>query len=239
MPRVASYFKGKVWWNTRGGGFTSNYNLNGSTASQCLTQLQTIARLEAYCHDGGTRCANIVMSLEQAPGSNPPDGIEIPHGQQATTFNMLAYPGYTAAETVPVTASDPSLGIFWKLDTSVGYQDRRLLRGIRSTWIQNNQLIFGPITPLPAGGANLAIYSNSSSETPYAALQNYFSYVRDNTQYVAKGFSPPDVFSVLPFVAGYVAPPALPGPDFQVQRISRRTIGLAWPPVAGKKRAYA
>lgn len=234
VTQANSYFSGKIWINCKGGGFTETYNL--ATQDPLVAQLvvKNIAKLRMYVTERYSRVANAIVSVEQQVGNNPADAINLPHDQFFKPILMTAQLPALAAETVPATAADPAIGIFWKLDTGIGFVEKRILRAIRSTWIVDNKLIVTGVTPLALNGASTATVT---SIDPGVALQNYFSYVRDNTVYVQKTPNGTTKFNLITFSAGYLTPGL--GPDWSVVRISRRPVGYAWPKVAGRQPSFS
>ena len=69
---------------------------------------------------------------------------------------------------------------------------------------------------------------------PAGLVQNFLSYVRDNTCYVQASTDPVNVFNLQAYAAGYILPTPF-GPDWQLKGTSRRRLGAGWPKRRGRK----
>jgi hypothetical protein len=236
---VNSYFSGKVSLNCQGGGYTEVYNLLTTDAAEAQQQMGAICKLREAVMEGGTRIANCVVSVVQPAGTNPADGITIPHSNFLGPSLMNAQLPLLAAETVPGGTAYPAVGLFWKLDTGIGSQEGRLLRSIRNSWIVNNRLVVSGVLPLgatlPATATVLA--TSYAAVDPGVALSNYFSYVRNVTCFIKKTPTLTTKFTKTTFAAQFVTPGN--GPDWKYIRISSKNVGLAWPQVAGRQASWA
>lgn len=238
---VDSFLRGRVWINCDGGGYEHVYDMLASTFTQAATDLTMIIKALSMVLEGNSYVADAVLSSVGGIA----DGYQIGRASDRVPVNLIQS-GTLGTETSPGVAQDPSKGIRWRLDTGLGLVTTRLLRSIRSGWIQGNILLQGVSNPSNAGaaigvGTSPVAYAGylQVGTAPYNAadcLSNYFSIVRDKTaRYVKNPAAPPAYLQY-----GYLASNGTPGnPDWSVLGTGRRTIGKGWPQVRGRERKFA
>jgi hypothetical protein len=245
LSQVPSYYRIKANINAPKGGMTVTFNLNGTAIASPQDAFKAAQALLYYQGMVAARNCNIVnavISQEVPGGSNTPDGIRI---------NPLYYQNPTP-EYDPITfaveepsveaAVKPSDGLAFEFDTGLGYVEKRLIRCIRGSWIENDDLVFPLPAPLAPALAQAAVFPGGvftplvGTQRPDVMLNSYLCQIRDVCALYLKQIIPA-VGPPTPSAAKYQMGVFTNG--FNLIGLGNRALGRAWPRVAGRKPVLA
>ncbi len=175
---MLDYHIGKLYIEAETTAWVETYPMNTiADVSVARTNLQTIATKRSRILARGHKIVRASVSRKAAAR------FTLPVGGYSTSPVLLG-----AEMTDPEYANTSGVGLLFRFDTGDGKVSRRLLRGVRDTWITRNRNSIGAPTVYGVGGPYLTY---SAPDTALNLIGDYLASVRDLTVMIkATGGSP-------------------------------------------------
>jgi len=235
MAPITNFMEAKGFINftgATGGGFVENYKIDTTDydiAKQKLAKILT-SRSAILAYAWGIVHATVSAktvrgdsSIPQVDNTRPtPASGKYCNGPLLLNNNAIAVPADEVDLAVDAVCNDKEVALLFRFDTGTGKRVSRIVRAIRDSWVTNNLVQFGGMTPsLPWTEPDTA-----ALDTYSVALNNYLRQVAFQTRYMEKiPATSPQEYNALAWAS------------IEYQRVSYRDMGRGFSDSRGRRKA--